>query len=105
MKKIEQTKENMCEIYKEIIYPGFGCAAVLDMEIKKLEILRDSIVKESANKSLNRVLAHGLDSVIKEIEQVINSLEGTMETAIMSFAPMEFVVEMQANQQRKNSQS
>lgn len=95
MRKIEQTKENMTEIYQKLIYPGFSCAAMVDVQIQKIEALRDSLTTEGSNKELNRVMTYELNKVIKDLKTVRDIMNTTMGDALIGFAPAEFVVELQ----------
>lgn len=95
MKRIEQTKDNMAEIYQKVIYPCFGCAAMVELQMQSMEFLKQELVKEVSNKELSKVLSYEMDRVIKSMKVVSDTLNTTMGEALMGLAPMDFIAEFQ----------
>lgn len=95
MKRIEQTKDNMAEIYQKVICPGFGCAAMVELQMQSMEFLKQELVKEVSNKELSKVLSYEMDRVIKSMKVVSDTLNTTMGEALMGLAPMDFIAEFQ----------
>jgi len=102
MRKIEQTANDMVEIYQKVIYPGLGCAAMVELQVQSLEILRDGLMSESPNKELNKVLIHETNRVIKNLSIVKDTLNMTMEEALIGFAPVDFMAELQTKSKQTN---
>ena len=94
MRKIEQSKSDMAEIYSQVIYPGFGCATMIKLQIDKLEGLKNCMSKEGSNKELNKVLVYDIDKVIKGLQAVEQTLDKTMGEALIGLAPNEFLKEI-----------
>lgn len=94
MRKIEQTKSDMVEIYQKVIYPGLGCAAMVELQMQSLEVLKKELVEQVENKELRRVLAYEIDKITKSMKMVKDTMNQTMGEALIGFAPMEFVEDM-----------
>lgn len=94
MRKIEQTKSDMVEIYQKVIYPGLGCAAMVELQMQSLEVLKKGLVEQVENKELRRVLAYEIDKITKSMKMVKDTMNQTMGEALIGFAPMEFVADM-----------
>lgn len=95
MRKIEQKKEDMQEIYSKVIYPGMSYAALIELESLKLDALKSSVVANVSNKELNVVFSAEINRIVKELKQVSEALTKNMGDALISFAPMEFIREIQ----------
>lgn len=94
MRKIEQTKSDMVEIYQKVIYPGLGCAAMVELQMQSLEVLKKGLVEQVENKELRKILAYEIDKITKSMKMVKDTMNQTMGEALIGFAPMEFVADM-----------
>lgn len=84
----------MVEIYQKVIYPGLGCAAMVELQMQSLEVLKKGLVEQVENKELRRVLAYEIDKITKSMKMVKDTMNQTMGEALIGFAPMEFVADM-----------
>lgn len=97
MNKYEIDNDNMAYLYKEVIYPELKNAIMIDAYIEMLDYIRVNLNSSDGDKTLDKMLANEIKSIIKGLQSIGSDMKMNMSTAIIELASQEFINKIQNN--------